>query len=87
MAAHKRTKPRSNSRPFSEVKGKVVELVEIDQDAEAILILFADNTALSFNIDSSHTVFPELSRRKAGNWKPLKRWRPIYSPISMVKWP
>ena len=90
MAARK-TK-RSSKQPssyhrFPEVEGKVVSLVEVDQDANAILILFDDNTALGFDIDSSHVVFPQLSDRKKGNWKSIKQWRPIYSPISMVKWP
>jgi hypothetical protein len=89
MAARKtkrNPKPRSSYKRFPEVRGKIVSLVEIDPDAQAILMLFEDNTALSFNIDSTHIVFPEFSKRKAGNWKPLKRWPPIYSPISMVKW-
>jgi hypothetical protein len=89
MATSKRTRTRkrlSSYRRFPEVKGKVVELVEVDQDAQAILILFTDKTVLGFDIDSSHVVFPELSNRKTGNWKPLKKWPPIYSPISMVKW-
>jgi hypothetical protein len=87
MASSKRIKPRSRFGNFSQVKGKTISLVEIDEDASAILILFEDDTALSFNIDSSHTVFPELSSRKRGNWKPIKRWPPIYSPLTMVKWP
>jgi hypothetical protein len=80
-------KPRSSYSRFPEVKGKVVSLVEVDHNAQAILIMFEDNTVLGFDIDSSHVVFPELSDRKKGNWKPIKKWPPIYSPISMVKWP
>jgi hypothetical protein len=90
MAAHKRTRTRkrvSSYHHFPEVKGKVVELVEIDQDANAILILFDDNTALGFDLDSNHVVFPELSNRKKGEWKTIKQWPSIHSPISMVKWP
>ena len=79
-------KPRSSFGNFSQIKGKVVSLIEVDEDAMAILIMFEDETALSFNIDSSHTVFPELSVRKRGDWKPLKRWRPIHSPLMMVRW-
>jgi hypothetical protein len=89
MATRKRTRTRkqlSSYHRFPEVKGKVVELVEIDQDAQAILILFTDKTVLGFDIDSSHVVFPELSNRKTGNWKSIKQWPPIHSPISMVKW-
>lgn len=88
MAVHKSTrspKKRSRFQRFPEVKGKIVAEVEIDPDANAILILFDDNTALAFDIDSSHVVFPELSNRRKGNWKPLKKWPPIHSPISTVK--
>jgi hypothetical protein len=80
------SKQPSSYHRFPEVKGKIVELVEVDQDAQAILILFTDKTVLGFDIDSSHVVFPELSNRKTGNWKPIKKWPPIGSPISMVKW-
>jgi hypothetical protein len=37
---------------FPEAKGKVVELVEIDPDANAIVILFEDSTALTFEVDT-----------------------------------
>jgi hypothetical protein len=89
MAARKTTrsnKQRSSYHRFPEVKGKVVSLVEVDHNASAILIMFEDNTVLGFDIDSSHVVFPELLNRKGGNWTPLKKWPPINSPISMVKW-
>jgi hypothetical protein len=89
MAAHKGTDSRkrrtSRFTRFPEVRGKIVSEVEVDPDANAILILFDDNTALGFDIDSNHVLFPELSNRKAGNWKPIKKWPPIRSPISMVK--
>ncbi|MBZ5504706.1 MAG: hypothetical protein LAO78_04375 [Acidobacteriia bacterium] len=81
------SKQPSSYHRFPEVKGKVVSLVEVDDNASAILIMFEDNTVLGFDIDSSHVVFPQLSDRKKGNWKSIKQWRPIYSPISMVKWP
>jgi hypothetical protein len=89
MAARKRTRSHkilSSYHRFPEVKGKVVSQVEVDRDAQAILILFEDNTVLGFDIDSSHVVFPQLSDRKKGNWKSIKQWPPIHSPISMVKW-
>lgn len=88
MATRKRTTPKqpSSYHRFPEVIGKVVSLVEVDQDASAIIIMFEDNTVLGFDLDSSHVVFPQLSDRKKGNWKSIKQWRAIYSPISMVKW-
>ena len=82
---HSRKKDTSY-RHFPEVKGKVVSQVEVDHNASAIIIMFEDNTVLGFDIDSSHVVFPQLSDRKKGNWKSIKKWRPIDSPISMVKW-
>lgn len=90
MANSKVTRSRKRHTRFTrfpEVRGKIVSEVEVDPDANAILILFNDNTALSFDLDSSHIVFPELSNRKRGIWKPIKHWPPIHSPISMVKWP
>jgi len=72
---------------FPEVKGKIVESVELDPDAQSVSILFSDKTALSFDVDSSHVIFPELADYKTGNWKGIKRWQPVYSPIAMVKWP
>jgi hypothetical protein len=88
MAAHKRN--RSRERRSSQisrfpVRGKIVESVEAD--ADAIMILFQDKTALSFDLDSSHVVFPELSDWKTGDWRALKRWPPISSSLTMVKWP
>ena len=85
MAASKRTlsrkrRPKSN---FPEVTGKVVQAVELrpaDTGYE-IGVLFTDRTYLGFEIEPqmSFTITPELSDWKTGNYKPLKRWRPISS--------
>jgi hypothetical protein len=72
---------------FREVKGKIIERVEIDPDLNAIIILFQDKTALSFNLEPRLTVFPELSDWKTGNWRGIKRWRAMHSKMSMVSWP
>jgi len=72
---------------FPQVKGKIVESVEIDPDVNAITILFQDKTALSFELEPRLTVFPELSDRKTGNWRGIKRWRAVHSKSSMVSWP
>jgi hypothetical protein len=72
---------------FREVKGKIVEHVEIDPDLNAITILFQDKTTLSFDLEPRLTVFPELSDWKTGNWRGIKRWRAMHSKISMVSWP
>jgi hypothetical protein len=64
-----------------------VESVEVDPDVQAVVILFTDRTALSFDLDPRLIVFPELSDWKTGNWRGIKRWPALNSKISMVKWP
>jgi hypothetical protein len=59
-------KSRRQVTYFREVKGKLVERVEIDPDLNAITILFQDKTALSFDLEPRLTVFPELSDWKTG---------------------
>ena len=89
MAAHKRThwrKRRTSFLRFPEVKGKIVESVEIDPAVRAITILFQDKTALSFDLEPSLTVLPELSDWKTGNWRGVKRWPAVHSKISIVSW-
>jgi hypothetical protein len=80
-------KSRRQLTYFREVKGKIVERVEIDPDLNAITILFQDKTALSFDLEPRLTVFPELSDWKTGNWRGIKRWKAIHSKASMVSWP
>jgi hypothetical protein len=91
MADQKRTRSRKkHSRDclrFPEVKGKIIEQVEVDPEAEAIVILFQDKTVLSFDVDPRCVVFPEFSDWKTGNWKGIKRWPPVQSRGSMVRWP
>src|SRR5882724_5527427 len=84
---HSRKKRSRHFTYFPQVKGKIVESVEIDADLNAITILFQDKTALSFDLEPRLTVFPELSDWKTGNWRGIKRWRAIHSKISMVSWP
>jgi hypothetical protein len=90
MAVSKRTRSRKTHTrqllDFPEVKGKTVEQVEVDPEANAITILFQDKTALSFDFDQFLVVFPELSDWQTGNWQGIKRWRPLYSRPSMVSW-
>jgi hypothetical protein len=86
-AKRSRKKRSRNFMYFREVKGKIVERVEIDPDLNAITILFQDKTALSFDLEPRLTVFPELSDWKTGNWRGIKRWQAIHSKISMVSWP
>jgi len=84
---HSRKRRRRNFARFLEVKGKIVESVEVDPDVQAVVILFKDRTALSFDLEPRLTVFPELADWKTGNWKGIKRWPALHSKTSMVKWP
>lgn len=82
MAAHKRTDSRKKRKPaFPEVKGKIVEGVELvpSENGYSIGIMFQDRTYLSFDVEPCLTVFPELSDWKTHNYKPLKRWRILHS--------
>jgi hypothetical protein len=78
MADNKVTRSRKGrKRPdFSEVKGKIVEGVELkpSENGYSIGIMFQDRTFLSFDVEPFVTVFPELSDWKTENYKPLKRW-------------
>jgi hypothetical protein len=90
MTKSKRTRSRrrrsSDRLHFPEVKGKIVEQVTVDPAAQAVTILFKDKTLLSFDVDSHHYIFPELSDYKTGEWKGIKRWAPVSSSLSLVKW-
>ena len=90
MATSKGTHPRKKRTrrflQFPQVKGKTVESVEIGPDVDVITILFEDKTVLSFDLDPQLTVFSELSDWKTGNWRGIKRWRPLRSKPSMVSW-
>jgi hypothetical protein len=78
MAVNKGTRSRKRrKRPcFLEVKGKIVEGVELmpSENGYSIGIMFQDRTYLSFDVEAFVTVFPELSDWKTKNYKPLKRW-------------
>jgi hypothetical protein len=71
---HSRKKRTRNA--FPEVKGKIVEGVELmpTENGYSIGIMFQDRTFLSFDVEPYIAVFPELSDWKTKNYKPLKRW-------------
>ena len=90
MAAKQRTRSRkrqSRMLRFPEVRGKILEAVEVDPDVTAITIHFEDKTALGFDLDPVLLVFPELGSLKTGNWRSRKRWPAIRSKPTMVRWP
>ena len=83
MAENKGTRSRKGrKRPaFSEVKGKVVDGIELkpSENGYSIGIMFQDRTFLSFDVEPYITVSPELSDWKSKNYKPLKRWPTVCS--------
>jgi len=82
MAESKRTRSRKRRKPaFPEVKGKIVEGVELmpTENGYSIGIMFKDRTFLSFDVEPYITVFPELSDWKSKNYKPLKSWPVVKS--------
>ena len=86
MANSKRThSPQRRSRRFAGVRGKIVDSVEVD--AEVISIYFQDKTALSFEVDSVHIVYPELSDWRTGNMRSIKQWPAVRSKPTMLRWP
>ncbi|HXO38510.1 MAG TPA: hypothetical protein VN872_07725 [Candidatus Acidoferrum sp.] len=85
MANNKGTRSRKRRKRggFSEVKGKIVDSVELKpaDHGYGVGIMFQDRTYLSFDVEIEPriTIQPELSDWKTGNYRPLKRWRPIHS--------
>lgn len=77
--AKKKSNRGNSRRQFAQFKGKVVHDVEVSATDEgcAIGIMFQDRTYLSFDVDMGVTILPELSDFKTGEYRPLKRWRPI----------
>jgi hypothetical protein len=71
---------------FPQAKGKIIAEVElsVSSDYNIIEIVFQDKTSLAFDLESCVRVFPELINWKSGNYKPLKRWRPLQSRSSRV---
>jgi hypothetical protein len=73
-------KRRTSEHPsFAQFKGKIVDDIEarLTDEGCAIGIMFEDRTYLSFDVDMGVTILPELSDFKTGEYRPLKRWRPI----------
>jgi len=66
---------------FEEVKGKLVDLVEIFTagGAHSIEVRFQDKTALHFAIDPAFILDSEYADWKTGNWRPIKRWPLMHS--------
>jgi hypothetical protein len=72
---------------FEEVKGKLVDLVEVFTAGEShsINVRFQDKTALHFSIDPGFILETEYADVKTGNWRPIKRWPLIHSETHRIK--
>jgi hypothetical protein len=80
----RRRKANGRVLRFPQVNGKSVAEIElaVSSDDYAISIIFEDKTVLSFDVDSSVAVLPELSDWKTGDSNLLKTWKPIHSKFS-----
>lgn len=88
MAAHKVTRSRARKKVpfrrvlnFPQIKGKIIADVELSlsSDYRAVDIRFQDKTSLTFSIEPCFQVMPVLADWKTGNYRPLKRWKPVLS--------
>jgi hypothetical protein len=88
MAAHKVTRSRAGKKVlprrvlrFPQTKGKIIADVELSlsSDYRAVDIRFEDKTSLTFDLAPCFQVTPVLADWKTGDYKLLKRWRPIHS--------
>jgi hypothetical protein len=66
---------------FPQIKGKVIADVELSlsSDYRAVDIRFKDKTSLTFDLAPCFQVTPVLADWKTGDYKPLKRWKPVRS--------
>jgi hypothetical protein len=83
MAAHKVTRSRRIRKVlrFPQTKGKIIADVELSFSPEyhAVDIRFQDKTALTFSIEPCFRIVPVLANWKTGNYRLLKRWKPVRS--------
>jgi hypothetical protein len=83
MAAHKVTRSRQRRKVlrFPQIKGKIIADVELSLSPEyrAVDIRFKDKTSLTLSIEPCFRVAPVLADWKTGDYKLLKRWRPIHN--------
>jgi hypothetical protein len=66
---------------FPLVKGKKLEDVEFSTSAEdhSIHLYFEDKTGLTFSLEPGFTLFTDYADWKTGDWRPIKKWRPVRS--------
>jgi hypothetical protein len=80
MAAHK-SKRNQRVLKFPKARGKIIAEVELSlsPDYNVVEIVFQDKTSLTFNLEPCFQVTPELVNWKSGEYKPIRRWRPVHS--------
>src|SRR5262249_27261079 len=72
---------------FPEVKGKIVEIVElsVESDYYGITIRFQDKTTLTFAIEPCLATLPVYSERTDGEEKIVKEYPPVRSEVSSME--
>lgn len=71
---------------FPEVRDKIVDIVELDVEADfyAITMRFQDKTSLTFSIEPCVFTFPRYCRSEEGEEKIVKEYDPIRSRVEGV---
>ena len=84
MADNQSTPAPHTRQEFPEVKGKIVDLVEleIEPDFYGISIRFQDRTSLTFSMESCIFTFPLYSQwTKEGEEKIVKEYEPVRNTV------
>jgi hypothetical protein len=88
LANHKVTRSRRRKEVpyrrvlrFPQIKGKIIADVELSLSPEyhAVDIRFQDKTSLTLSIEPCFQIAPVLADWKTGDYKLLKRWKPVHS--------
>jgi len=88
LATHKTTRSRRRNKVpyrrvlnFPQTKGKIIADVELSlsSDYRAVDIRFEDKTSLVLDLQPCFQVTSVLADWKTGDYKLLKRWKPVLS--------
>ena len=81
LALHERVLPGRRFVEFPQVKGKVIEKVELftTREYHSITLGLQDRTALNLRIDPGFTLNASLQEIRAGNLDVIAEWPPIPS--------
>jgi len=77
----------TTKQDFPEVKGKIVDSVELDVEASfyAISVFFQDKTSLTFSMEPCIVAFPVYSEWIEGEQKIIKEYQPARSEVGEVE--